>query len=110
MTKSTESNAGVVRNVARSIAESDDLFHDCNCETVVCEPHVQPRIAKAIESALTAAQSQLAEKVLEAVVEYKGTFALVRGVEGDIIDVTCNQIDQRMRDLFSRLGIEVGGE
>lgn len=54
-----------------------------------------------------AARSDLARKVLTAVTKYQEPFALIHGVEGDIIDVTCEQIIKRLSDLFTREQIEL---
>jgi hypothetical protein len=60
-----------------------------------------------LQDFITAVQSSLAKQVLDEIVTYKGIFALVQGVEGGVIDVACNQIDQRLRNLFARLNLDV---
>lgn len=67
----------------------------------------EEELSRLIESAISTAQSNLAREVLAEIVKYKAPFALVHGVEGDIIDVTCEQVTQRLRELFTRLGISV---
>lgn len=86
MTTSTD-NAKVARDLAELIIPITSFG-----------PQYVEKKAALIESALTTAQSQLAEKVLA---------EIARNSRGVANDVTAADIAERLRELFAGLGIEI---